>query len=140
LVLYHYDKNRNLVETIRYLKAPKSNIDGNADGLQYMVNKELVSGKYKVVDSTGTEYQINLTVEGRINGLKGFKSYYILTDFVVSSENITDELCFEIETADQKCYRFEIVADTINLFETVKNEQDTSFITKSIIYKLIKHH
>jgi hypothetical protein len=141
LVLYHYSqKNKRLLDKTEYIKAPMndSKNEGDASGLQYMVNQKLVSGTYKVTDSTGVETQVELTNEGKITGFPGFKTYYILTDFVADPENITDEICFDIQTKNQKCYGFKIVADTINLFEPAKDEQDILFKPGPTIYKFVR--
>lgn len=141
LILYHYvQKNKRLLDKKEYIKAPvnESKNEEDASGLQYMVNQKLVSGTYKVTDSTGIETQIELTNNGKITGLPGFKTYYILTDFVTEPENITDEICFDIQTKNQKCYGFKIIADTINLFEPAKDEQDSLFKPGATVYKFVK--
>jgi hypothetical protein len=138
LVLYHYDKNKKLLDETKYIKvqASKQN-DELGDGLQYMVNKKLVAGTYNVLDSASNETTVWLTADGKIKGFLDFKTYYILTDFAAGS-NSTDEICFDIQTKDQKCYGFKIIADTINLFEPEKDKEDTLFKTGATIYKFVK--
>jgi len=94
LILSHYDKNKKLLDETKYIKAPvnESNNEEDASGLQYMVNKKLVSGTYIVTDSTGGETQVELTNEGKIMGFPGFKTYYVITDFVADPENTTDKM------------------------------------------------
>ena len=105
-----------------------------------MVNKELVAGFYTVSDSAGNGIKVELTANGKIKGFPGFKNYYIITDFVAADEPMRDEICFEIQTKDQKCYGFKIIADTLDLFGPVKNGQDTLLIPGQTIYRFTRQH
>lgn len=139
LVLFHYDKNKKLLEETKYIKVQASKPSGElGDGFQYIVNKKLIAGTYEVSDSTENKTRIELTADGKIKGFLGFKTYYILTDFVARPENGTDEICFEIQTKEQKCYGFNIIADTINLFEPAKDEQNSLFTPGPTIYRFVK--
>lgn len=139
LVLYHYDKNKKLLNKTKYTKVPESKSDDDIlNGLQYIVNRKLISGSYKTIDTTGREITVELNNEGKITGFQGFKTYYVLTDFIAEPENITDQICFEIQTKNQKCYGFEFKGDILNLFEPAKNEQDTLFKPGLPIYKFVR--
>ena len=141
LVLYHYDKNKKLLDKTKYTKAPANKSgDGTLDGFQYLVNKRLISGSYKIFDSSGQEMTSKLTSDGKITGFKEFRTYYIITDFASEPENTTDQICFEIQTKDQKCYGFEFRRDTLNLFEIPKDEMDTLFKPGPPVYKFVKQN
>jgi hypothetical protein len=141
LELYHYDKNKKLLDKTKYMKvqAVRQN-DDLGDGFQYMVNRKLLARSYNVSDSNGKETRVELTTDGKIKGFMGFKTYYIITDFAAGPENANDEICFDIQTKDQKCYGFKIIADTINLFEAAKDEEDTLFKPGQTIYKFIRQY
>jgi hypothetical protein len=139
LLLYRYNKDKKLLEKTKYIRSPKRISPENlGDGLQYLVNKKIMAGSYKITDSTGNETTVKFTIEGKTTGLKVFKTYFVLTDFVAASENATDEICFGTQTNDQKCYGFEFKGDTLHLFEPAKNEMDTLFTPGPSIYKFVK--
>lgn len=139
LLLYHYDKNKKLVDKTKYIKVsgvePGHSIE---DGFEYIVNQKLISGSYIVTDTIGTGRLVSLDNEGNITGFPGSKTYYIITDFVAESEKITDQICFDIQTANQKCYGFNINNDTINLFATFEDDNGIVFKLGPAIYKFIK--
>ncbi len=139
LAIYHYDKNQKLLDKTKYMKVaevtPGSSLE---DGFQYMVNKKLITGSYKVTDSAGIERSTQLTSEGVITGLPGFNTYYIITDFVASPEDNMDKICFDIQTDRQTCYAFEINRDTISLFKAREDETDTLFKKGNALYKFVK--
>ena len=119
LIIYHYDKNKKLLEQMEYKKAPKS----SESALQYMVNKTLFSGNYKTVDSSGQTLTLNFSNDGIVTGFPSYKKYYVLTDFVAGPENNLDQVCFDIQTYNQRCYAYEIKGDTIKLYDTKKSKR-----------------
>lgn len=134
VVIYHYDKNKKLIGQNEFKKVPK-----NSEGaLQYMVNKTLVAGKYQTTNTTGKSMTVEFTNDGKIIGLADFTRYYVLTDFVAGPLNNLDEICFDIQTKNQKCYAYEIKGDTINLFETIENEDHITLTLEQQKYKLVK--
>ena len=140
LVLHYIDNNIQSGSLLKYIKSSKTRSNGELDGLQYTVNNKLATGRYTVLDSTGNSTNVQLTTDGKIKGFKDFKTYYILTDFVAEPENITDQICLDIQTSKQRCYGFNIVADTISLFDPAKDEQDTLYKPGRILYRFIRQH
>ncbi len=132
LVISLYNKDKKIIDQTKYLKAPEN----TKGALQYMVNKTLFAGSYKAEDSSGHISNIKFTNDGEIDGFRNFKKYYVLTDFVAEPENSIDEVCFDIQTDDQKCFGYNITADTIKLYD-VKESQDSSAFGK-LKYKLVK--
>lgn len=137
LMLNHYDKNKKLIDQTKYIKVkevqPGKSLE---DGFQYMVNKKLVAGTYKAIDTLGKEFVVSLSNSGSISGLPDKKTYYILTDFVAEDEEGPDEICFDIQTTEQDCYGIRISGDTFNLFKPQKNK-DT--VTKyPVLYTLVR--
>ena len=134
LVIYHYDKNKKLLGQSEYKRVPK-----NSEGaLQYMVNKTLVAGKYNSTDNKGKSITVQLTNDGKVIGLQNFTKYYVLTDFVAGPENNLDEICFDIQTKNQKCYAYEIKGNTINLYENSENNDHLTLALGKLKYKLVK--
>lgn len=139
LIIYHFDKNQKLLDKIEYIKVDEVAHGSNyEEGFQYMVNKKLMAGSYKVIDTTGIERSVQLTNEGIIDGLPGFKTYYVITDFVASPQDSIDQICFDIQTDKQICYAFEIRKDTMDLFKAPINEADTLFRIGPVMYRFVK--
>ncbi len=119
---------------MEYKKAPKS----SESALQYMVNKTLFLGNYKTVDSSGQTLTLNFSNDGIVTGLPNYKKYYVLTDFVAGPENNLDEVCFDIQTDNQRCYSYKINGDTIELYDTNESEDHINLLLGQLKYKLIK--
>jgi len=134
LIVYRYDKNKKLLGQMEYKKAPKS----PESALQYMVNKTLFSGNYKAVDSSGQPLTLNFSNDGIVTGLPNYKKYYVLTDFVAGPENNLDQVCFDIQTANQKCFAYEIKGDTIKLHDTKESSDHIDLLLGQLKYILIK--
>lgn len=134
LIILRYNKSKKLIGQTKYLRAPK-----NSDGaLQFMVNKTLFAGNYTAEDSSGNTSVLKFTNDGLVNGLPGFKKYYVLTDFVAEPENNVDEVCFNIQTNNQRCYAFEIKEDTIKLYDVKESADQDTLQRGQLKYKLVK--
>ena len=103
-----------------------------------MVNKTLFAGNYKAIDSSGQTLSLNFTNDGLLTGLPNYKKYYVLTDFVAGPENNLDQVCFDIQTDNQRCYAFEIKGDTIEFYDTEESEDHNSLKHGQLKYKLVK--
>jgi hypothetical protein len=134
LVIYHYDARYMLIETTRY-----SRIRTNAESaLQVMVNKTLLSGRYDAVDSAGTHYTVTMTDDGRLSGIPGVKGYYVITDYVAGPAQSVDEICFDIQTVNQRCYAFEIQGKTIQLYKTQERDDRITLLRKKRVYTFVR--
>lgn len=134
VLIYHYNRNEKLIGQTEFRRVPK-----NSEGaLQYTVNKTLVAGKYQTIDTTGKSITVQLTNDGKVIGLSEFTKYYVLTDFVAGPLNNLDEICFDIQTKNQKCYAYEFKGDTINLYETIENEDHVTLTLGQLKYELVK--
>ena len=134
LVIYHFNKNKMLIDKTIYSKTPT----GQYDALEYMVSKTLIAGTYKGSDADGKLLQLIFTSAGDVKGLAGIKKYYVQTDFVVSGQNSTDAMCFDIQTNKQHCYIFEITGNTLKLYQEIKNARDYSVKKGELFYTLTR--
>jgi hypothetical protein len=132
LILSIYNKDKKITYQTQYLKAPKN----SEEPLQYMVNKTLFAGSYKAEDSSGQISILKFTNDGQLYGLPNYKKYYVLTDFVAESDNSVDQVCFDIQTNNQRCYGFTIQADTIKLYDLKESIDTTQF--GGLKYKLVR--
>jgi hypothetical protein len=134
LIILHYNKDKKLIGQTKYLRVRK-----NSEGaLQFMVNKTLFAGNYQAEDSPGNISVLKFTNDGLVTGLPGFKKYYVLTDFVAEPENSVDEVCFDIQTTNQKCYAFEIKGDKIKLYDVKESTDQDTLQRGQLKYKLVK--
>ena len=132
LILSICNKDKKIIYQTQYLKASR-----NSEGpLQYMVNKTLFAASYKAEDSSGKISILKFTSDGQIYGLPNYKKYYVLTDFVAESENSVDQVCFDIQTNNQRCYGFTIQSDTIKLYD-LKESMDATQLGE-LKYKLVR--
>ena len=132
LILFNYNKDKRITYQTKYLKAPKN----SDEPLQYMVNKTLFAGSYKAEDSTSQVSILKFTNDGQLYGLPNYKKYYVITDFEAESDNSVDQVCFDIQTDNQRCYGFTVRADTINLYDLKESMDTTQF--GELKYKLVK--
>ena len=112
LIMYRYNQNKKLISKKSYKKAPK-----NAESaVQYMVNKTLFAGNYKMEENYTEQPKITFSSNGVVTGLPNFKTYYLVTDFVAEPDIRFDTVCFDIQTSNQECFRYKISGDTLRLY------------------------
>ncbi len=134
LIIYKFNENKKVIGQKKFKKVPK-----NSEGaFQFMVNKTLFQGNYKINDDSEKSLNVKFSHDGIVIGIPNVKKYYILTDFVAGPLNNLDEICFDIDTDKQKCYAYEIKGDTINLYETLENEDHVTLEIGAMKYKMIK--
>lgn len=140
LFLYHYNKVNRLIDKKRFSKvADKQPDDDAAWGLQYLVNQKLFSGKYLLIDSLNSTTKINLKNDGSLTGHPGFKTYYVLTDFIGEPEMTFDGVVFNLQTQNSKSFAFKKANDTIYLFSMIGDVESGDFLKLGKIqYKLVR--
>lgn len=139
LILYHYNKDHQLLDSTCYLKVVQSESKNDMGyGIQYITNKILITGNYNLIDSTGHTEKVEFTNEGNVSGFLGFKTYYINTDFEAGPENNIDEITFDLYTKKQKDYAYTFNTDTLTLYETTANADSTKLFLGKMAYTLVK--
>jgi len=139
LMIYQYDKNKHLVDETRYTKTVEEEVDNDMSyGIQYITNKQLVTGKYTATDSTGAVSAVEFTNEVKIMGFSNFNTYYITTDFVAGAENNIDEISFYVNDKQQQDLAFKIDADTLSLYHTTANAKATMLFLGKLAYKMVR--
>ncbi len=134
LLIYHFSKTNKLLDKEKYIKS--SNNVG--EGLQFVVNKKLIAGTYNLTDSSGQKSIVKFTENGNISGVPGVTTYYILTDFVAGPENNLDQMCFDIQTKNQKCYGFQITGNTVSLYELTEDEDHLNLNPSKLKYRFVR--
>ena len=82
LVINHYDTANQLIAVKSYSKVLQSQDNNSCDwGISYIVNQEILSGNYAVIDSNAVVTNITCSNDGLIEGHPDFDSFYIYTDF-----------------------------------------------------------
>jgi len=141
LVLYHYDKNNHVIDSTIYTKVADEASDENDAGwgIQYIINKMLITGRYLAIDSAGATSKIEFTNAGKLSGFDNFKKFYISTDFEAGPENNIDQIGFyQSEISKAKWYSFKFQADTLKLYNIGENADSTLLTIGKLKYKLIR--
>lgn len=136
LVLYRYDKEHKMLNKRTYRKivfADTQNPDLRG-GLQYVVNQAIFAGNYILIDKhEKTETKVSLKEDGTLTGMSGIKQYIIQTDFISGPVDSSDQICFQTDNAKTQCFNFQVVQDTINIFQ-----QNKKHVAADLFYKLVR--
>ena len=141
LILYHYNKNNRIIDSIFYTRvANKATDESDAGwGIDYITNKKLATGSYEGVDSAGVSVKIEFKDNGKVYGFYNSKNYYISTDFEAGPANNLDQIGFyESDLMKAKWYSFKFNKDTLNLYNTYHNADSTLLFVGKRMYKLVK--
>ncbi|MDQ3048872.1 MAG: hypothetical protein M3R27_15080 [Bacteroidota bacterium] len=117
LFIYHYNSAKKLLDKKQFSQIPMTSGNNDlSDGLQFIVNQQLISGNYYPIDHP--DQTIEFKSDGSVKGFKGFTNYDVWTDFIAwGDEELRDGLCFDREMENSECFRFKISADTLFLSE-----------------------
>jgi hypothetical protein len=139
LFLYHFNKENKLLDKKQFSKVAETQKDNDVTaGLQQLVNKEIFAGNYTLIDSTNSKLKVVFNSDGSLVNFPGFKSYFVLTDFLGGPDNNLDQVCFNLSEPDFKCFAFEIKGNAINLYNTHSDEEKGILILDKLQYKLEK--
>lgn len=138
LVLYDYNPEKNTTTTTRYIKALNKKTKDLGDGMDYLVNKALIAGKYTATDSSGTQRNVSFTDRGGVSGLLNFLTYNIQNDFNGGPMTNLDEIIFDLYSPQQKRYTFKIARDTLKLYDIYANADSTLAVVGKLKYKLVR--
>lgn len=117
LTLYHFDKQKKLIDKFYYKRI--FNKVGDGDATHYVVNKQTIAGKYVLKDSLGKLSVVSFYNEGNVTGFQKFKTYSLAIDFNTPPSNL-DEIFFDSDEYSNKgiSYSFRFIRDTLNLYQT----------------------
>ena len=140
LALYHYNKDNKLIDKKLFSKVADKQSDNDAGwGLQYIVNEKLFKGDYTLIDSSDNKTNVSFKNNGIMNGMPGFNSYYVFTDFMGGPETILDGIAFKASERNSTWYAFEIKKDTTFLYNTKGDEEAGELLQlNKLIYKLVR--
>lgn len=138
VLLNKYNQQKRLLQSVRFSRIPGVPFSETApsDGLQYFVNRQLLAGTYTATDAKGNKKQVKFTPTGQVEGLDGFRQYYIATDFVVTVENNLDNLIFDLGTKRQQDFVYTISRDTVRLYQA--RVQDPDLLRGPLQYTLVR--
>ncbi|MCC8424233.1 hypothetical protein [Mucilaginibacter sp. UR6-11] len=139
LILTEHHIKTNKLITTKYKKAVNKQPDDRLDfGMNYLVNKGIIGGKYLCIDSTGHQSNVMFTNDGRVTALANFKTYFISTDIGGEPMNNLDGIIFERIDKTRQFFTFNINADTLKLYDTYANTDSTEYIVGRLKYRLVK--
>jgi len=140
LVLYHYNKERKIINKIFYTRvALKAEDETDAAwGITYITNKLLITGKYLAIDTAGTNSSVEFGNDGKVSGFQGYKSFYINTDFAAGPENNVDDIVFDLNTKTHRPYIYNFKDDTLYFYVEGANADSTELVPGKLKYKLVR--
>ncbi|QJX45747.1 hypothetical protein HMJ29_01860 [Hymenobacter taeanensis] len=140
VLLNKYNEHKRLLHSVLFSRVPGVPFSETApsDALQYSVNRQLLAGTYTATDAKGSKKQVRFSPTGQVEGLGGFRQYYLATDFVVTVENNLDNIIFDIGTKRQQDYVYTISQDTVRLYAARVAEPD--LLRGPLQYTLVRVH
>jgi hypothetical protein len=134
------DSNKKSITT-KYIKAlntiPKP--DGYlGSGIDYLINKALVSGNYIMTDTTGSSTKVSFTNDGKVSGFLNYSKYGINFDLISDVMDNLDEISLDGHTKNHASFSYKIIGDTLSLYNTYPSTDSTELILGKRIYKLVK--
>ena len=137
LMLSQLDETKKLRKT-KYVKALNKQADDDNDyGMNYLINKNLISGNYTLTNSLGSKTKVTFNSNGKVSDFPAVKTFLINTAFGDPMSNL-DYIVFNFNTKYYASYAFKINADTLNLFETGANADSTELVLGKLKYKLVR--
>ena len=115
LLLTTYTKSRKIFTQATYKRIRRVETD-ELEALNQAVNQLLFTGNYKGIDSLGHPVQITFSTDGRVEGITGFKSYYVNTDFEGGPGLDIDHLILDRESKHLCRLNYSHSAHTLRLY------------------------
>jgi hypothetical protein len=141
LFLYRYNNKNELIGKMQFSKVANHQQNNDAAwGLQYIVNKILLSGEFLLIDSANIKTQIKFNNDGSLIGFQNFDAYYIITDYLGDPVFLdVDMINFKNEKHDFLEYAFKINNDTIYFYSVIAEEETgLPFELDELKYKLVR--
>jgi hypothetical protein len=139
LVLYQFNEENKKEYVTKYIKALNQEpADELGFGMDYLINKGLISGKYIATDSLGKKFDVTFFDNGKVTGLPNFKKYWIENDLMGEPMSNLDGIVFDLYTKKQSSYTFKINKDTLNLYNSFPNADSTLAIVGKLKYQFIR--
>lgn len=107
-------RTNRIIDKISYYRTLKPGVKTDLnDGANWGINKLLIAGQYRGVDSIGQPVNTHFLPDGRVTGLP-FSQYTILTDFI--TPNSGDEILFDTYSDHQCLFGASFGRDTLRLY------------------------
>lgn len=140
LFLYHYNKSNKLIDKKSFTKIAHEQDENDAAlGLQRIVNEQIFSGNYLIIDSANQSSKITFNSDGSLIGNSDLKTYHVFTDFMGGPETVLDGIAFNIDSKKSLWLAFKYSTDTIYLYTTKGDEEAGEQIQfDKVLYKLAR--
>jgi hypothetical protein len=140
LVLYYFGKDKYFDPITKYSKVlNKQSNDDLGYGMNYIINKGLISGNYILHDSVGNYSAVNFSDNGTVTGFFNYTKFNFNIDLHSDIRDNLDEIGFDYDTKNNVSYSYKINNDTLNLYTTKVNITDTDeLIIDKLKYKLVR--
>lgn len=139
LVLYSVDDKTHRPVFTTYVKSLNRQPENDlAFGMNYIINKNLISGNYIGKDSLDANVNVKFYNDGKMVGIAGLNTFFIEDDLGSEPLMNLDGIVFNFNTKQYKFYSFKINADTLNLYDTYPNADSTKLVLGKRVYKLVR--
>lgn len=129
LIFEQFDEQKNAAIKTYFVRALRRQPDNNLGyGMEYVINKNIIAGDYRMTDSTGSIALINLENNGRVKGFLNFTAYSINIDLNSNVRDNLDEIFFTGGRAKDLSYSFKFNQDTLKLYETKVSSKDSDLL------------
>lgn len=135
LLLYQFYQKQWVIST--YLKSlPKLSGNDLQEGLAYLINKNLFSGKYSHTDSLGKVKPVVFGANGGVSGFGSFNHYTVENTFADKTMNNLDQITFNQFSSSEKTFAFKIEQRILRLFDIKKDERSRRLLQGKLEYTL----
>ncbi|ALW85499.1 hypothetical protein AUC43_10590 [Hymenobacter sedentarius] len=115
LELTTYSNSRKVLARTAFRRVAGARL-GTLGAANLAVNQLLLAGNYTGVDSLGRPVSMQFEANGRVKGLKGFRSYTVNTDFSGGPGTEIDHLVLDPQTTHRRLLGYSRRANTLLLY------------------------
>jgi len=124
-------------DSVQYIKAlHKAPIKNVGDGLDSMLNKGLIAGKYTLQENGATK-DVEFAVNGDVKGLGNYKTYFINNDYIKGMINV-DGINLDMRLGNPSGLAYKIKGDTLDLYNIKVDEDKAVTVITGLKYHLVK--
>jgi len=139
LFFTRFDNANKRSITTKFVKSVNSLPKGDLElGINYLINKAIISGNYTMTDTSGSSTKITFTNDGKVHGFLNHSEYRINFDLNSAPMDNLDEISFDIRSQNYSSFSYKIIGDTLSLYETHPSADSSELILGKRIHKLVK--
>ncbi|MFD2721673.1 hypothetical protein ACFST9_23355 [Hymenobacter monticola] len=136
LVLTTYNKSRRVLAQTSYQRIPGASLT-DLVSLNRAVRHLLFTGRYVGTDSLGRSTRLEFNDNGRVKGLKGFRTYDVTTDFIGGVD--LDNLVLDLDSEHRREMSYGHSHDTLRLYAARWVEEEVPTLVQGrLLFTLVR--